>query len=71
MQNLKITIIEDNYKYNSAKKERPSKIGALKVTDAYRLEATALEGVCSAILALFPNDPIALHVSYDIDSPSS
>jgi hypothetical protein len=68
VQNLQITIIEDSDRYNPKKKERPDKIGTLKFTGAYALEEAALEEVCNALLALFPHDPIALLIRYEIEN---
>ena len=66
MYDLKIIIVEDSDRYSTTKKGCPVKLGKLAFSGVYGLDEDALEGVCSAILALFPDDPVALRVSYDI-----
>jgi hypothetical protein len=71
--NLQITIVEDNDRHSTTKREHPERfqyveLGKLSFAGAYGLEEDALEGVCSALLALFPNDPVLLRVRYDIEN---
>ena len=66
--NLQITIVEDNDRHSTTKREHHVELGKLSFAGAYGLEEDALEGVCSALLALFPNDPVLLRVRYDIEN---
>jgi hypothetical protein len=65
VENLKITIVDDSGKYSAVDTGPAFKMGALSVSEHF-IQADALDAVCSSLLALFPNDPVKLRISYDL-----
>mgnify|MGYP003666678463 CR=1 FL=1 len=73
MDNLKITIIDGRDRHLAKGSTTPDVIldivlGELNFGDAHCLDPDALEGLCDALLTLYPNDPVELKLSYSVSN---
>lgn len=68
MDNLRITITDGRDKYLAKRSTTPDVLGELNFGNAHCLDPDALEGLCDALLALYPNDPVELKLSYSVSN---